>query len=331
MLESPQSVLLNFIAGGLQIYGFDVNSDRAGVLAVVVECAYEQNVIVSSPDAKTAGKLLLCLAEGGFGNLASPTTALASARNLLGPQAEQAELQDLSGRLSRTSGRLLKAGFALRAFAAVQAIRDAIMATYGVVSDQIVNLVTGSDDMISLDLKAAKSTGGSTFGPPASWIVEPGRVGPLTPGYTLQKAVANGWAKADPDPSCGNKWLASDALRAAGLFFEARDGNPDDMDEVIVGSTVANVPSPNRTAKGIQVGSTVAQLKAAYGDQLHGRTFPAEGDYYGYVLFGAEGALIFNVGSVAPGDPSKPGPRVEAMYATRGSTMDNLVALPGGC
>lgn len=158
---------------------------------------------------------------------------------------------------------------------------------------------------------------------PARYLLGPGTFGDLTVGTRAQDLAEV--ERLDPsDPvGCGRKW---DLQVPDGIWFDFRDGDPDDLDYVGVGWNAPHETATMvRTAEGVGVGTDLDDVRDIYGDQLVLVTdTQAEGDPYdAYVLFGSRGALIFAVDS--------PSSTVAAMFATRGTDRASLLMVVGGC
>lgn len=73
----------------------------------------------------------------------------------------------------------------------------------------------------------------------------------------------------------------------------------------------------------MELGTLKGRVKALYGNRATLRTFEGEGgEYSAYVIFGADGALMLNLGE---------GNRAVAMHPVRGTSLDDLEAFVGGC
>lgn len=137
-------------------------------------------------------------------------------------------------------------------------------------------------------------------GPPeavisAGWLVAPGRLGPLRVGTDAASLTALGLVVPSDDASCDTVWRATPELSATATMLDFRAGGVDDLDQVSVfrGSTHADSWV---TAEGAGIGTTLDDLRTTYAGRLHGGSWPVEsGTLVGHTLFGADGALTFEV------------------------------------
>ena len=101
-----------------------------------------------------------------------------------------------------------------------------------------------------------------------STVIEPGKVGLFTVGMPASDALEQGLVRQpSEDPPCP-AFAATEPLQDVAVVFSAADAKPKLL------GVLVKVPGP-KTPEGIGVGSTIADLKAAYGDQLK----LEEGDY----------------------------------------------------
>lgn len=136
-------------------------------------------------------------------------------------------------------------------------------------------------------------------------------MGPFRVGMQASSLVRSGLVAEVPVTECGTRFELTQKVERnpGGVGVEFRDGSPTDLDFVVVTATSL------KTAKGIRVGSTRAQVKAAYGTlpfvagDLGGRYTQGIFDGKGHVLL-----LIYGDGA-GNGDD-----RVYAMETGLGNT-----------
>ena len=136
-------------------------------------------------------------------------------------------------------------------------------------------------------LSAGKSTTPptptSTADPTADWVITPGRVGPIKVGIDGGDAKLRGFAQGARDKNCGVVWVESEALAAAGIQLEFRDGrNSDDLDFILASDPAETSGEPTafpgiRTAEGVGVGTPFAEVRRIYGEQLVRGKYLGEG------------------------------------------------------
>lgn len=152
------------------------------------------------------------------------------------------------------------------------------------------------------------------------WTVSPKGVGPLRLGWTVTEATESGhFEAADETGPCG---AAPPVVKVGGdVLYAGWDYSGLDH---VAGYLVKN-STDFRTAADIGVGSSVAELRRAYGPDLRQATYDPVNDSEKRqvpVLYAGGGALVFLV----------EGDRVEAMQVLVGEPGDTLVnAHPGGC
>ena len=101
-----------------------------------------------------------------------------------------------------------------------------------------------------------------------STVIEPGKVGLFTVGMPASDALEQGIVRQpSEDPPCP-AFAATEPLQDVAVVFSAAEAKPKLL------GVLVKVPGP-KTPEGIGVGSTIADLKAAYGDQLR----LEDGDY----------------------------------------------------
>lgn len=158
----------------------------------------------------------------------------------------------------------------------------------------------------------------------ATWVVTPGAWGPIKVGAMAKDLVAQGYAVKSVSENCDFKWAASSSLNERGAGLEFRFGNsPDDLDTIVIFE-----PGP-RTAEGIQVDSSLEDLRKAYGARLRTKRVSVE-NYGGdvYVVFGDFGALVFFLSDHYAFTPKG---RVARIELVSGSTLENVAVDGGGC
>lgn len=85
---------------------------------------------------KLAG-LLQCTGLGGLGNLSDPVKARQAVRDHHGPEIDARTVDEQTALLNQKAPRLLEAGVAARAVAVGMGARDAIVASWGPLSDAV--------------------------------------------------------------------------------------------------------------------------------------------------------------------------------------------------
>ena len=113
----------------------------------------------------------------------------------------------------------------------------------------------------------------------------PGKAGPFTIGMTSEQALKAGLVREPGDSECGLTPVGS----YRGFSVQFADSEPGD---VLFGVLVKNTDA--KTAEGIGVGDSIAQLKEAYGAKLKATT----GEYgeTSYVLTDGDKAIGFTAG-----------------------------------
>lgn len=162
---------------------------------------------------------------------------------------------------------------------------------------------------------------------PRAWAISPGQIGPIKVGMTGSQLAVAGYAVRPSDEACGQKWVSSDALRAAGISLEFRYGvNADDLDQISVGSDTSRPVS-----RGVGLGSTPAAIRAAYGAELHEVTLNGgeSGDNVMGVAFGPSGALLYYLRGITY--PTSGTGTVKNLELTRGTSMTNVGYFGTGC
>ncbi|NYF10124.1 hypothetical protein HDC94_001280 [Leifsonia sp. AK011] len=106
-----------------------------------------------------------------------------------------------------------------------------------------------------------------TFSDPATWIIDYGRVGPLVVGGSLAAAEPSfGSLGLERQDACPSFVILSDP--EVTLWVMTAQGDDDVIDQIVLGN--GSVPDPSqtqlRTGNGIAVGSTLAEVTAAYPD-----------------------------------------------------------------
>jgi hypothetical protein len=119
----------------------------------------------------------------------------------------------------------------------------------------------------------------------AQLLLAPGKAGPFTIGMTSAQALEDGLVREPGDNECGLTPVGS----YRGFSVQFAD---DDTGDVLFGVLVKNTEA--KTAEGIGVGDSIAQLKDAYGTKLKRIT----GDYgeTKYVLTEGNNAIGFTDG-----------------------------------
>ena len=158
---------------------------------------------------------------------------------------------------------------------------------------------------------------------PETWVITPGAWGPIKVGAMAKDLIAKGYVVRDAVDACDVKWVAASSLQTLDVYLEFRFGNPDALD------TIAISQSGPRTPEGIQVGSSLEDLKKVYGSRLGSKYVRGEG-YDGdvYVLFGDSGAAVFYLSDE---NSSVPIGRVTRIELVSGSTLENVAVDGGGC
>jgi pimeloyl-ACP methyl ester carboxylesterase len=115
-------------------------------------------------------------------------------------------------------------------------------------------------------------------------VVAPGRVGPLQAGMSLDRALATGWVKRVPPDMCDIQYVPPSWLHHMYpvLGYTGHD----------LGLVTIDEPGPH-TERGIEVGSSITALKAAYGSRLVDLGPNIEISGHEYALFDSHGELDF--------------------------------------
>lgn len=101
-----------------------------------------------------------------------------------------------------------------------------------------------------------------------SVVIEPGKVGPFVVGMPASEALAKGFVREpNEDPPCP-AFAATKPMQDVAVVFSASEPKPKLL------GVLVKVEGP-RTSEGIGVGTSIADLKATYGDELR----PEEGDF----------------------------------------------------
>ena len=99
-------------------------------------------------------------------------------------------------------------------------------------------------------------------------VIEPGKVGPLVVGMLASEALEKGLVREPSDDSPCPAFEAAGALQELHVVFSASEPKPELL------GVLVKVKGP-KTSEGIGVGSSIADIKSTYGDQLRRE----EGDY----------------------------------------------------
>jgi hypothetical protein len=120
---------------------------------------------------------------------------------------------------------------------------------------------------------------------PSGLLLAPGKAGPFTVGMTSEQALEDGLVREPGDSECGLTPVGS----YRGFSVQFADSETGD---VLFGVLVKNADA--RTAEGIGVGDSIAQLKETYGAKLKATT----GQYgeTSYVLTEGNNAIGFTAG-----------------------------------
>lgn len=155
---SIPAMVMSFVDGAIGAAGLDLKGGKDGLLKIVSWCAMQsEQKVLRSGDIHDARlwNLVVCVTNDAAQNLTDPRTALGAARDLLGPTVDNGTLQEQASQLTKVGEKLVTVGFILKAIAIIQVARDAIMASWGTVSDLVVDLLTGSQgNNVTLNLKA---------------------------------------------------------------------------------------------------------------------------------------------------------------------------------
>jgi hypothetical protein len=181
----------------------------------------------------------------------------------------------------------------------------------------------------------------------SAWVLEPGRLGPYAVGMDAAAAQREELVtRAEPGAVCDFRWVdvagpdeESPPDGRPAVATEWRRGDADDLDIASLRAGWRGAALP-RTVTGMGIGSSVAELRSAYGARLSFGYFQAEGDPYpAFVVVGPRGAVMFALDPVPydeelfePGAPEPaPQSRVRDVHVTRGTSMADLEAFVGGC
>lgn len=133
--------------------------------------------------------------------------------------------------------------------------------------------------------------GATTAESDADLLLEPGRIGPYVTGTEFAELERQGLAERVTGAACPTSF----DLTAEGLYSEFRMGNPDDLDVVLLKPSAPDAQR-YRTAEGIGLDATAADLEATYGDRLRLAYSEGEGGpYVDMVLEGEQGSLVFTL------------------------------------
>jgi hypothetical protein len=130
-------------------------------------------------------------------------------------------------------------------------------------------------------------------------VIEPGKVGAFVVGMPASQALDQGLVtQPAEDPPCP-AFAATEPLQDVAVVFSAAEAKPKLL------GVLVKIPGP-KTPEGIGVGSTIADLKAAYGDQLR----LEDGDYGDkiYRVYEGERAMGF-----ASSRGTKPSMKIDAI------------------
>lgn len=170
---------------------------------------------------------------------------------------------------------------------------------------------------------ASTTATGDAADPIAAWRIAPGALGPLRIGGSVAQAQRNGWLVAGAD-GCGRNLKVAPAIEAAlgrdGLALEWRYfSSADKIDALLVKS-----PKP-ATTTGVRVGSTVAEVLAAYGTAEYVNDFGELHDQTVLLVWDAPYALAFHVAGSAATE------KVAAIETLYGTSRDQLQTVPWSC
>lgn len=144
---------------------------------------------------------------------------------------------------------------------------------------------------------------------PTSWVMSADAFGPITVTTTTAEVVATGYFRDPPGPSQDSPqrldWHTQTYSQESDGAVDSSDVNKDSVPDpwptkelpslylACDGPGLGSItPSQDTTTdRGIKAGSSLAELKKAYGDRLiHGETFDAR-----YAVNGNQGHLVFVV------------------------------------
>lgn len=162
---TERATAMNALDSFMTLIGFDTRASAADpaweILALCGKDLLQEAIRDSTAISPSAiGSLLTCEAVGGVQNLSKPEVALRAARDLYRGSLDAKTLEEQATRLSKTAERLLNAGVILRAVSAVNAARDAMIASWGPLSDAVQELATkGTAAAILVTAKADPDLG----------------------------------------------------------------------------------------------------------------------------------------------------------------------------
>lgn len=104
-------------------------------------------------------------------------------------------------------------------------------------------------------------------------VIEPGKVGPFVVGMAASEALEKGLVRQPSEEDPCPAFAATEPFQDVAVVFSASEPKPELL------GVLVKVKGP-KTAEGIAVGSSIADAKTAYGDQLR----EEEGDYGDTVL-----------------------------------------------
>lgn len=128
---------------------------------------------------------------------------------------------------------------------------------------------------------------------------------------------------------CDLRWQSATWLQNDHISVEFRDGDPNAVDTVLAGNFHGASNYTLKTAEGIGIGSTIADLKAAYSDLRHVKWNNEGGYYLGWVRNTPQGSIMFNVGgSVTDGGAVSGDGSTVTMIAVGGPALNGILS---GC
>jgi len=164
-------------------------------------------------------------------------------------------------------------------------------------------------------------------------IMGPGTAGSYSIGMTGAQAEALGLVRPT-EGFCG-RWEDVPTSDGTRQWTDFRRDDPDVLDNVFFARSDDGTAPRVVTDRGIRVGSSLAEVEAAYGRNLPKELFYPEGDpYIGVIVFGDRGAMIFGFEVTGPSSALphiRRSARVETMQIASGRSVEELAYFVGGC